>query len=543
MLSDKAMRTAVEPWADAVALARRLLIQSMPYLRSVLTVGVATVICALINQRLEVPNLSLIFLIGVLICAISSGLGPSLFASALSVLVYDFFFLPPLYSLSISDPADAISLVAFLISAVLASNLAAHMRRQAWIAEDRAKTMAELHSYSGKLAGIARLDDLGRAATRQIATMLEVDVALLLPEGDGLALRFSHPPADALSDADLAAARLAWRDHGPGKRGSAQPQSSRQWLVPLRTEGASIGLLAIGRDGQPPMLAPDQRRLLDALANQTAVALERIRFAESIDQARLIAETERLRAALLRSISHDLRTPLSLILGAITGLRAYGAAYDRAARDELMATVQEEAERLNRFVGNLLDMTRLESGALELKRSLIDLDEIVGTTLRRSAKLLARHRIEVDLAPDLPALYLDFVLFEQVLVNLLDNAAKYAPAGSTIEIRGRRVDRHAVLEILDAGTGIPPADLERIFDQFFRVRAGDRQGAGTGLGLSICRGFVEALGGRIVAGNRPRRTGAVLTVTLPLPAEPASAPLTADARGRPRDALSKLAPG
>src|SRR5258708_29885120 len=158
MLSDKAMPTVVEPWTVAVASARRLLIQSTPYLRSVMTVGVATAICALINQRLEVPNLSLIFLIGVLICAISSGLGPTLFASTLSVLAYDFFFLPPLYSLSISDPADVISLVAFLISAVLASNLAAHMRRQAWIAEDRARTMAELHSYSRALARIARLD-------------------------------------------------------------------------------------------------------------------------------------------------------------------------------------------------------------------------------------------------------------------------------------------------------------------------------------------------------------------------------------------------
>jgi two-component system sensor histidine kinase KdpD len=233
-----------------------------------------------------------------------------------------------------------------------------------------------------------------------------------------------------------------------------------------------------------------------------------------------MAETERLRSALLTSISHDLRTPLASILGSITSLRSYGDAYDEATRDELSATIQEEAERLNRFVGNLLDMTRLESGALEPKRSLIDLSDIVGTALQRSAKVLARHHVEVDLPADLPALDLDFVLFEQVLVNLLDNAAKYAPSGSLIQIRSRRVDDSITIDVIDEGDGIPPADLERIFDKFYRVHATDRQRAGTGLGLAICRGFVEALGGHIVAANRSDRRGAVLTITLPVPAQP-----------------------
>jgi two-component system sensor histidine kinase KdpD len=266
-------------------------------------------------------------------------------------------------------------------------------------------------------------------------------------------------------------------------------------------------------------LTPDERRLLDALADQTAVALERVRLAEDIDEARLMAETERLRSALLTSISHDLRTPLASILGSITSLRSYGRAYDEGTRDELMATIQDEAERLNRFVGNLLDMTRLESGALEPKRSLIDLADVVGTALQRSAKVLARHHVEIDLPADLPALDLDFVLFEQVMVNLHDNAAKYAPAGSLVMLRARRDGDQVVIEISDEGEGIPPADLERIFDKFYRVHAADRQRAGTGLGLAICRGFVEALGGRIVAANRADRRGGVLTITLPVPTQ------------------------
>jgi two-component system sensor histidine kinase KdpD len=510
--------TGMKAGPDGTALLRGAAIRLAPYLRSALVVAVATLAAMLIEPRLELPNLSLVFLIGVLFCAVSYGLGPSLFASALSVATYDFFFLPPLYSLNISDPTDVLAAIAFLISAVLVSNLAARTREQATIAQHRADVMADLYSYSTKLAGIAKLEDLGKAATRQIATMLKVDAVLLLPEGDQLAARFAYPPDRALGDADLAAAREAWLAGRIARRDvDATPQPER-WFFPLRTERDAIGLLAVDRDRHQPALTPDERRLLDALANQTAVALERIRLAENIDQARLVAETERLRSALLRSISHDLRTPLTMILGAVTSLQAYGADFDPPTRDELTAMIREEAERLNRFVGNLLDMTRLESGALELKRSLADLDDVLGAALRRCATVLAQHRVTLDLAPDLPPLDLDFTLFEQVLVNLLDNAAKYAPAGSTIEITARTAGGQAVIEIADQGPGIPPDDLERIFDQFYRVRAGDQQCAGTGLGLAICRGFVEALGGRIVARNRPERTGAVLAISLPIPA-------------------------
>jgi two-component system sensor histidine kinase KdpD len=519
MVDEKGPKAAPGSSPNIIALARRL----APYLRSALAVGVATATAMLIQQRLDLPNLTLVFLIGVLFCAVSYGLGPSLFASALSVVVYDFFFLPPLYSLDISDPADMLAALAFLISAVLVSNLAARTRAQATIAQDRADIMAELYSYSTELAGIARLEDLGKAAIRQIATLLKVDAVLLLPDGGDLAARFAYPPDRTIDDADLAAARRAWRAGRIARSdvdGLPQPE---RWFFPLRTERDSIGLLAVERDRQQPALTPDERRLLDALANQTAVALERIHLADNIDQARLVAETERLRSALLRSISHDLRTPLTMILGSVTSLQAYGAGFDQPTRDELMAMIRAEAERLNRFVGNLLDMTRLESGALELKRGLVDLDDVVGAALRSCAAVLARHEVALDLAPDLPPLDLDFTLFEQVLVNLLDNAAKYAPAGSTIEISGRSAGRQAVIEIADAGSGIPPDDLERIFDQFYRVQAGDQQRAGTGLGLAICRGFVESLGGRIVARNRPERPGAVLAITLPLPAERAAA--------------------
>jgi two-component system sensor histidine kinase KdpD len=259
-----------------------------------------------------------------------------------------------------------------------------------------------------------------------------------------------------------------------------------------------------------PLLSPDQRQLLEALAGQAAVALERTQLVREMERARLLSETERLRDALLSSVSHDLRTPLVSIIGAVTSLLTYGATYDEATRRDLLVTIQEEAERLNRFVGNLLDMMRLESGVLKLNREWVEMGDVIGTALaRRLAQPLGQYQLVVEVEPGLPMLRLDFVLVEHVLVNLLENAARYSPPGTTIRINARRNDQVVVVEVTDEGVGIPPEDLERIFDKFYRVQRGDRQGAGTGLGLSICRGIVEAHGGHISARS-PDRQGSRL---------------------------------
>jgi two-component system sensor histidine kinase KdpD len=285
----------------------------------------------------------------------------------------------------------------------------------------------------------------------------------------------------------------------------------------MRTARGIVGVIGLDGDGTGPLLTQDQRRLLDALTDQAALSVERVNLAEDLDRARLLAETERLRAALLTSLSHDLRTPLAAILGAASSLATYGDALDPAGRREMLRTIEDEAERLNRFVANLLDMTRLESGAVALKREPTDLGEVIGTTLSRAARVLDPGRVSLELAPDLPLLDLDPVLFEQVLFNLLDNAAKYAPAGSAVTVRAWRDGGTVKVQVLDSGPGIPPGQEERIFEKFFRVHAADRQRPGTGLGLAVCRGFVEAMGGGIVAANRPGGPGAVFTITLPVP--------------------------
>jgi two-component system sensor histidine kinase KdpD len=315
----------------------------------------------------------------------------------------------------------------------------------------------------------------------------------------------------------MAAAKWAWEHASPAGRGADTLPGAKRLFLPMRTGRGTVGIIGLDSDRPGPLLTPDQKRLFDSLTDQAALAIERINLAADIDRARLAGETERLRAALLTSISHDLRTPLASILGSATSLKTSGKLLDADAQAELIGTIQEEAERLNRFIANLLDMTRLESGAIEPRLEPVDLADVVGSALRRADDVLSRHRVTVDLAGELPLLRLDPVLFEQVLFNLLDNAAKYAPAGTNIQVAARSQNDQVRVEVRDEGDGIPPADLERIFDKFYRVQAADRKRAGTGLGLAICRGFVEAMGGTITAGNRTDRKGAVFAITLPVP--------------------------
>src|SRR5689334_283307 len=503
------------------------------YLGSAGTVAIALGIGLLLKQFIAVQSISLVFLMAVLVCAIAWGLWPSMFAAVLSMLAYNFFFLPPIYTFTITDPENVLALFFFLIVSVIVSHLTARARYQVVTARSRAKTTAELYAFSRKVAGIGAIDDLLWATAFQISSMLNVRTVLLLPaqDGEGLDVASGYPPEDQLDSADMAAARWTWEHNRAAGRGADTLPGGKRLFLPLRTGSGPVGVIGIDRDAPGPLLTPDERRLLDALCDQAAVAIERISLAKGLDEARVLAETERLRSALLTSISHDLRTPLASILGTVSSLRSYPERYSPAEREDLLATLQDEAERLNRFVSNLLDMTRLESGAIELKPELIDVAEIVGAALQRAGNVLAGHKVEVDVEPGLPMLRLDAVLFEQVLFNLLDNAAKYSPTGSRIDVHAKRDGELVEIEVVDEGAGIPPADFERIFDKFYRVQAQDRRRAGTGLGLAICRGFFEALGGWIVARNRRDRSGAVLTIRMPVVPEIAAAREPAMAHG------------
>jgi two-component system, OmpR family, sensor histidine kinase KdpD len=340
---------------------------------------------------------------------------------------------------------------------------------------------------------------------------------LLLPEEGVLTVKSGYPPEDELDKADLAAANWAWSNDRPAGRGSDTLPGAKRLFLPMRTGRGAIGVIGIDDDRTGPLLTPDQRRLLDALVDQGALAIERVLLVEDMDRVKRTVESDRLRGALLTSISHDLKTPLASVLGAASTMRDLDHGLTDAQKRDLLATVIDESERLNRFIANLLDMTKLESGAVVPNAARHDVGEIVGSALRRAGKILEHHKVSLQLGSDLPMLELDAVLFEQVLFNLLDNAAKYASPQTTVLIQSWQEEETVKLQIVDEGSGIPPGEIDRIFDKFHRAEKQDQVRAGTGLGLAISRGFVEAMGGSITAANRTDRPGAVFTITLPVP--------------------------
>ena len=291
------------------------------------------------------------------------GLWPSLFASVAASLCYNFFFLPPLYTFTIGDPNNVAAFGFFALMAVLVSNVAARVRAQAVTAIARARTTESLYAFSRKLAAVGTLDDVLWASAYQVALMLKVRVVLLLPEGGSIAVKAGYPPEDVLDEADLAAAKWAWQNNRPAGRGSDTLPGAKRLFLPMRTGRGAIGVIGIDSDKPGPLLTPDERRLLDALTDQAALAIERVHLVEDMDRAQRAIETERLRSALLTSLSHDLKTPLASVLGSAETLKDFSDKLSESEKADLLATIIEESERLNRFIANLLDMTKLEAGA------------------------------------------------------------------------------------------------------------------------------------------------------------------------------------
>ena len=485
---------------------------AQPYAEALLVTALATAGGLFMVDHLDVPNVSLVFLIPVLAAAVRHGLAASLWAAVLSVLSFDYFFLPPVYHFTISDPADVVALVFFLVVALVTSALAGRAHAQARAAEREARTTAALYDFSRKVAGVLDLDDLLRIAVSHLARALNAEIAILMPAAGKLETRVAFPPDSALDMADRAAAQRAWDyDSRSGGINDGVTPSNRLF-VPIHTGRSEIGVVGVlPLDPAGRLTAPD-RELLDAVASQIAVAIERVTLADDIERSRLRAEQERIRSAMLTSVSHDLRTPLASIIGALSSVRSFGARYDEATRDELLQTALSEAERLDRFVGNLLDMTRLDAGVIEPRRESVDVGDLVSTAVRRAGPLLQDRVVACSVSSDLPALSLDFVLAEQALFNLLDNAVKYSPSGSRIEIDARQADDEVEIVVRDQGAGIPPSALDRLFDKFFRADDGDRRRTGTGLGLAIAKGFIEAQRGRISARNRRDRQGAEFVI-------------------------------
>lgn len=484
---------------------------------ALLVTGIATGLGFVIDIWLPVASISVAYLLGVMVVAMRVGLQPAILTSITSFFAFNFFFTEPRWSFAVSDTQNILTLVFFLIAAVIVSNMASRLRTQVQATRESARRTTNLYDFGRKVTAAATQDDVLWAVVHHVAATIQGKSLVMLPAEQGLTLAAGYPPEDQLDDKSAAAAEWAWAHGKLAGRGSPTLPASLWLFLPLKTARSSVGVLGVQMSEDADLPSPEQMRLLETLADQAAVAIERTTLVADIEIARVATERERLRSALLSSLSHDLRTPLVSIMGAAGSLISYDEALDSAARKELAQTIQDEAERLNRFVQNLLDMTKLGSGALKPRADWVDLRDVVGAAVHRAKTLARKHELKVEIDPAMPLLCLDPVLMEQMFFNLLDNACKYAPKGTQVKVWAKKRDDHIAVEVTDQGPGIPAEDREKVFDMFYRVNLADSQPAGTGLGLAICRGIVEAHDGQIAAEAGLNGVGTAIVIRLPLP--------------------------
>ncbi|MDP3367759.1 MAG: sensor histidine kinase KdpD [Pseudomonas sp.] len=491
------------------------------YLLAALATACATLISLGLARVLELPNISLVFLAAVLLVAVRSSLGPALACSGLSFLAYNFLFIPPTLTMQIQRQEDVLTLLFFLLMAGLTGNLASRQRRQVQALRQAQSETTALLELSRKLTVAADRQAVLVVAEQQLGGWAEMQLTLLSRSADG---QWQHEGGlhAELPDAERAAADWAWQHEQPAGLGTDTLPSSRWWWWPLCGEEGPLLLIGLQRvDGAP--LADGRRRLVAALGQPLAQALARAQLAEELEAARLHGQTEELRSALLASVSHDLRTPLTAMRGSIDSLLALGDAIPAADRNELLEGTRDEAERLDRYIQNLLDMTRLGHGGLKLARDWVAPSDIVASALQRLRAVLAPLQVECVLPPEPPLLRVHAALIEQALVNVLENAARFSPPAGRLRVALEYDAQELRFVVADQGPGIPEAERAQIFDMFYTAARGDRGGQGTGLGLAICQGMVGAHGGRVTVGEGLDGRGASLTLHLPLTTQPQAA--------------------
>jgi two-component system sensor histidine kinase KdpD len=485
------------------------------YALSVLLVALVTFASFPIYGYIHSTNLVMLYLAAVVISALYLGRGPSMLASILGVLAFDFFFTDPRFTMVVSDSQYIITFLGLFIVSVAISNLTGRVREHVEIIRAQERQSSTLYALSRELTVSTDLDTVLAKVIEQIGQTFNRQAVILLPHESTLIVRAATPGFVIDQDEQAVALWAYEKNHVTGRGTDTLPAANIRYQ-PLNVAGRAVGVLGVKPD-ESNRLNPAQRELLDAYASLAALAIERGQLAEQARQAEIASATEKLQTALLNSISHDLRTPLVSITGVLTSLDEQAENLNDEYRYSLISTAREEADRLNRLVGNLLSMTRIESGAIRLHWEPGDIQDVVGTALEQLGKRVAEHEIKVNIPDDFPLVPIDFTLIVQVVVNLLENAVKYSSKGSLIEVSASLVDNKARLEIMDRGIGIPPGDLNRVFDKFYRVQRPESV-SGTGLGLSISKGIVEAHHGNVYARSR-EGGGTILSVELPLNGE------------------------
>jgi len=525
IVSDKSIYAAtVETLPDRQgALLKKNTARKSGWAWTILTVTVCTGVAVLTFRYFELVDVAMIYLMGVVISASRTSKWPAMLAALLSVAAFDFFFIPPRFTFAVGDTQHFITFAVMFFVALVISRLTLRIRQQADDAQLKEQRTSALYDLNRKLVREREKDKLKTIAEQHIGSLFNSKVVVLLPDLNG---RLS-PPVDDFpwTEVEREAAQWVFDNRQPAGLNALTGPDAKALYLPLMASTGNIGMVGIRPGKVTDKLDQGQLRYLEAFINQTGIAIERALLAEESHRTSVMAETESLKNTLLSSISHDLRTPLTAVTGAVSTLLSADVALDKQSQKELLETIQEESARLNRIIKNVLAMTRLEAGGTALQKEWQSLEEIVGVVLNCLGERLKDHPVTINLPPDLPLIPFDGLLLEQVFMNLLENAIKYTAAGTGLKLSATQELDTITVELADQGPGIPPGEEDRIFDKFFRGRSA---GGGVGLGLAICRAIITAYGGRIWAENR-EGGGAVFRFTLssagvpPLEKERASA--------------------
>ncbi|MBI5739689.1 MAG: sensor histidine kinase KdpD [Nitrospirae bacterium] len=484
---------------------------------SIAIIGVCTGIAYLMFPYFDLVDLAMMYLLGIVLTASRTEKGPSLLATILSVAAFDFFFVPPRHTFAVSDSRYFVTFAVMFVLSYVISRLTLKVREQADAARKRERRTAALYSLSRKLVHEREIEQLSAIAIKHISEVTASHVVVLVPDEWGkVAVPATGAGTFALDQKEMSVAQWTFDHRQKAGLGTDTLSGAKALYLPLLAASKTVGVVGVMPEAPDGFFDREQVHVIESFADQTAIAIERAMLAGEAQQALLKAETETLRNTLLGSVSHDLRTPLAAITGAASTLMQNDVTFDISERRELTQTIYEESERLNHIIRNVLDMTRLEAGAIKVKKEWQHLEEIVGAVLDRLGERLKDRPVSTSLPPDLPMVSFDPLLIEQVLVNLMDNAIKYTPQETPLELSAFVKDGDLVVELEDRGPGIPPGEEERIFDKFVR---GTAAGGGIGLGLAICRAIITAHGGNIRAVNRPGG-GAIFHFTLPIGEQP-----------------------
>ena len=487
------------------------------YLLGLGLVALSTLIGQLMHDFFTPTSIAMLYLLSVVIAAYLWGLGPSILVSFLGVLAFDFFHVPPYLTFMVADTQYVFTFLVILLVGVVINLLAHRVRQQTESVRRRERETAALYSLGRDLAVSSDLDSYIRAIIKRARETFGHDATVYLPDPRN---RETLKPAVtdrniAIEENELAAATWAYQHQRIVGHGTDTLPNAKARYLPLMTARGIVGVMAVSSADTGGELTIEQERLLEAYADLAALAIESVLLADEAQNAQVLRDTEKLQTALFNAVSHDLRTPLVSVIGVLSSLQEKGMHLDHAAKMNLIQVAREEAERLNHLITNLLDVSRIEAGAINISRQPSDVQDLVGAALEQLGSRVSARPVNMEIPADLPYISVDFGLIVQTLVNVLDNALKYSPDGSPIDVRARRVGQEIQIEIADHGVGIPPQDLSHIFDKFYRIQRPDNV-AGTGLGLSICKGLIEAHGGRIAAENRPGG-GTIIKLVVPLP--------------------------